>query len=137
MWINLYVFHSKWTTISVNNNNNNLITIEYKSSHRMQNDNNNNNQSWKLRPNFSNLKCLPLNVWTKLLLMICHSCASPTWGAITKCCFDGAITIERITPVPVTVIVRIYQWIWSSHTHKKKHNKYQNNTWFNGEHIEI
>lgn len=49
---------------------------------------------------------VPLNVCTKLLLIICQSCASPTCGAITKCCFDGAITIERITPVPVTVIVR-------------------------------
>lgn len=50
---------------------------------------------------------LPFNVCTKLLLIMCHSCASPTCGAIIKCCFDGAITSERITPVPVTVIVRI------------------------------
>lgn len=51
---------------------------------------------------------IPFNVCTKLLLIICHSCASPTCGEIIKCCFDGAITMERITPVPVTVIVRIW-----------------------------
>lgn len=58
---------------------------------------------------YSIRECLPLNVCTMLLLIICHNWASPVCGAITKCCLDGAITIERITPVPDTVIVRIYQ----------------------------
>lgn len=56
--------------------------------------------------------------------MICHNCASPTCGAITKCCFDGAITIERITPVPVTVIVRIYDEY--DHRTEMNEHKYQN-----------
>lgn len=42
-----------------------------------------------------------------LLLIICQSWASPTLGDITKCCFDGANAIDRIGPVPDTVIVRI------------------------------
>lgn len=50
---------------------------------------------------------LPLNVCTKLLLIICHNCASPVLGAIIKCCLDGAISIQRIGPGPETVIVLI------------------------------
>lgn len=50
---------------------------------------------------------LPLNVCTRLLLIMCQSCASPVFGAITKCCRDGATTIQRIGPGPDTVIVRI------------------------------
>lgn len=68
---------------------------------------------------------LPLNVCTKLLLIICQSCASPTCGAITKCCFDGAITIERITPVPVTVIVRSY-WNENGNGERKRNETKRN-----------
>lgn len=39
--------------------------------------------------------------------MICQSCASPTFGDITKCCLEGATVMDRMGPVPVTVIVRI------------------------------
>lgn len=42
-----------------------------------------------------------------LLLIICHNCASPIVGEMIKCCFDGAKQIDRIGPVPETVIVRI------------------------------
>lgn len=49
----------------------------------------------------------PLNVWTKLLFMMCHSWTSPVLGPIMRCCFDGDKSIVRICPVPETVIVRI------------------------------
>lgn len=49
----------------------------------------------------------PLNVCTMLLLIMCHSWASPTLGVMTRCCLDGANIIDRIGPVPDTVIVRI------------------------------
>lgn len=53
----------------------------------------------------------PLNVCTMLLLIICHSWASPTLGVITRCCLDGANIIDRIGPVPEMVMVRICDWI--------------------------
>lgn len=52
-------------------------------------------------------KYIPLNVCTRLLLIICHNCGSPTFGAITKCCLSGETSNVLITPVPVTVIQRI------------------------------
>lgn len=42
-----------------------------------------------------------------LLLIICHNCASPVFGDITKCCLDGANSMHRMGPGPDTVIVRI------------------------------
>lgn len=64
------------------------------------------NASW-LRYNMDSEFDWPLNVCTMLLLIMCHSWASPTLGVMTRCCLDGANIIDRIGPVPDTVIVRI------------------------------
>lgn len=39
--------------------------------------------------------------------MMCHNCASPVFGATTKCCLDGATAIHLMGPGPEIVIVRI------------------------------